>query len=568
MLPPMRPSPIIPSCTSSAPFGCGRSASAPPEASKHRAPGFGGEPACQSWRPSRRPTRAPRKMNRVLMIGLDAAEVTLVQRWMQEGALPNLRRMVDRGAFGQLGSTAEWLVGSPWPSFYSGQPPEEHGLYHYLVWRPDRMNAARPTREWLPIRPFWRRIAESGRRVIAVDVPIAYAPDEFPGLEISGWATHETLEPPSAHPPELLDWARKTFGSLRFDDEQNRPLSAAELLAVRDQCVRTARTVADLGVALMRREAWDLFLICFASTHRGGHALWSSANLAGEASPQQATALKAALKDVYVACDEAVGKLVEQAGPETISLVFSLHGMGPNTARADLLREMLERIVSDEQGEGQPRIGLARRLRGVVPLRVRAKIKQRLPHALQDRLTQFWRTGGIDWSQSRAFQVFGDLEGYIRVNLRGRESAGIVEPGREYEELCERLADGLRTFVDEDTGEPVVGRIGRRETLYPTGSRSALLPDMIVRWSPTPAADHRMIVSRRYGSIPWPTPGRHPQGRSGNHLGKGFLIAAGDAVPVGSTMDHAHILDIAPTVYGLLGLRAPDEMRGRSLLVR
>ena len=58
----------------------------------------------------------------VLMIGIDAAEVSLLQKWMDEGALPNLRALQVRGAFGRLTSTAQWLVGSPWPSFYTGTP--------------------------------------------------------------------------------------------------------------------------------------------------------------------------------------------------------------------------------------------------------------------------------------------------------------------------------------------------------------------------------------------------------------------------------------------------------------
>jgi arylsulfatase A-like enzyme len=87
----------------------------------------------------------------------------------------------------------------------------------------------------------------------------------------------------------------------------------------------------------------------------------------------------------------------------------------------------------------------------------------------------------------------------------------------------------------------------------------------MIRWSVTPAAAHRRIVSPRYGAIDWPTPGRHPQGRSGNHWPDGFVIAAGPQVPAGATLDRAHILDLAPTVYELLGVTPPAGMQGSSL---
>ena len=498
----------------------------------------------------------------VLMIGLDAAEVTLIERWMGEGSLPNLRRLRDRGAFGSLRSSADWLVGSPWPTFYTSRPPAEHGFYHYLMWRSDFMDTQRPRAERIPLEPFWRALGDEGRRVIALDVPITYAPVPFEGLELSGWGTHETLEEPASYPPELLDEVRASFGNPPLGGEESYFLTPAELLDVRDRCVRTTEIVADAGVDLVRRHPWDLFLICFATTHRAGHQLWSATNQLGEATPDVDEELRNALKSVYVACDQAVGRLVEAAGSDVATLVFSVHGMGPNASRTDLLRELLARILEDRAGEVP---GVVRRMRELMPLKWRTRIKHRLPRSVQDRLTLFWRTGGIDWSHTRAFAVFGDLEGYVRVNLEGREAAGIIEPGAAYEAICRELIEGLLTFRDADTGEPLVSSIGRREELYPTGEMNDVLPDLIIRWSPRPAAEHRAVVSDRYGEIAWPTPGRHPQGRSGNHKPDGFLIAAADGIAPGSDLSGRHVMDLAPTVYRLMGLEPPAEMRGQAL---
>src|SRR5262245_33989879 len=287
---------------------------------------------------------------RVLMIGIDAAEISLVRKWMHDGSLPNLRALSDRGAFGRLQSTARWLVGSPWPSFYTGTTPAEHGMYHYLVWRQDRMTHERPAPDWMPLQPFWRRIAACDRKVIAIDVPLAYSPEPFPGVEISGWATHEILEPPASHPPELMARVFRQFGKPPFDNEEAQLIPAARLVEVRDQCVRTTQLVAELGLTLMREQPWDLFMIGFAATHRGGHQLWDRTSMRGEASAEQQAVLAGALKDVYVACDAAVGRLIEQAGKDATVMVFSLHGMGPNASRSDVLREMLARTLSDDPG--------------------------------------------------------------------------------------------------------------------------------------------------------------------------------------------------------------------------
>ena len=508
-----------------------------------------------------------RQRTPVLMIGMDAAESTLLERWMEEGALPNLRAMRDRGAFGRLKSTAQWLVGSPWPSFYTSTWPSQHGMYHYLIWRPELMCHERPAPAWLPLQPFWRDISATGKKVVAVDIPLAYAPGSFNGVEISGWATHEILEPPASHPPELMHWVLEKFGKPPFDNEEAHLLPASRLLEVREQCIRTTRLVGDLGVALMQKEPWDLFMVCFAATHRGGHQLWDATSMAGQATADQSAILEHAIKDIYVACDTAIGELMNAAGGSATAIVFSLHGMGANLSRSDILREMLARVLARADGSGGPVVSprITDRLRALLPIQLRSWVKTRLPIAVQDRLTLFWRTGGTDWSRTRAFAAFCDLDGYIRINMRGREALGIVEPGEEFERLCAEIAAGLKTFVDEDSGTPVVEDIARLTELYPTGDMRKHLPDLMIRWSAEPAAKHRRIVSRLYGAIDWPTPGHHPQGRSGNHWPDGFMLACGEDIAPGSILENPHILDLAPTVYELMGVDPPAHMQGRSL---
>ena len=506
----------------------------------------------------------------VLMIGIDAAEVSLLARWMDEGSLPNLRRLRESGASGSLASTAEWLVGSPWPSFYTSTTPADHGLYHYLIWRPELMAHARPAPDWMPLAPFWRDIARQGRRVIALDVPLAYAPEPFPGIEVSGWATHEKLQAPASHPAELLRSLDRRHGRPPMPNEAAHLLRAGQLLEVRDQCVRTTEMLADAAIDLMAREPWDLSIVCFAATHRAGHQLWDDANMDGSATPAQSAALADALKAVYVATDAAIGRLLAAAGAGSTAIVFSLHGMGENVSRADVLREMLARSLDGEERRGSGpavRARLSDRLRTLVPGRWRSAVKTRLPLALQDWLTIFWRAGGVDWSRTPALATVCDLDGYIRINLAGREAQGVVAPGADYDALCDRIEAGMRSFVDADTGDPVVDAIVRAPDLYPPAApMHRYLPDLMIRWAPVAAARHRRLVSPTLGAIDWPMPGRHPQGRSGNHRPLGSVVAAGDGIAAGSIVAGASILDLAPTVYQLMGLPVPAHMQGRPIV--
>ncbi len=148
---------------------------------------------------------------RVLLIGLDAAEPRLVEQWMADGTLPTLRALRERGGYGRLGSSADWLAGSPWLTFYTGTQPGDHGFYHHLGWHADRMQTVRPTPDSLPLTPFWRDLGRHGPRAVVLDVPMTYQPEPFNGVEISGWATHDGLVPPEANAMRL--WERSPRGS-------------------------------------------------------------------------------------------------------------------------------------------------------------------------------------------------------------------------------------------------------------------------------------------------------------------------------------------------------------------
>ena len=510
---------------------------------------------------------------RVVFIGIDSASPVLLEQWMDDGTLPHLAKLRRRSAYSRLDSTADWLVSSVWPSFATGLPPNDTGVYHYLQWRSDEMRIARLEPKWMAGEPFWRDLDRKGLRIACIDIPYTYAPQHFNGIEMSGWATHDLVFPPFTQPPQLHKWIVENFGrsahrgSEAMHAEMYEPLPLGEHLHLAEQLIATAKRASQLSIALYQREKWDLFITVFGAAHRAGHLMFGPGSLSGDVTPDDAKQLEDALHSVYIACDEAVGQVLEKLDDETIVMVGSLHGMGPNHSRTDILPTMLARVLAgDTQAvTGQDKIGLLKRLRKMVPARWRNTIKSRLPVALQDRLSMLWRVGKVDWSTTQAVSVTADVSGYIRINLKGREAQGTVEPGEEYEALCRIIEEGLPTFADTETGEPVVQQVVRREAIFPEGERLAWLPDLIVKWSDSPCYKHRKVVSPRFGEIDWPTPGKNPNGRSGNHRPHGFLFAAGPGINGDALAGGAHLLDLPPTFYHLLGEQVPPHMRGRAL---
>ena len=239
--------------------------------------------------------------------------------------------------------------------------------------------------------------------------------------------------------------------------------------------------------------------------------------------------------------------------------------MGANTTLADkILPQMIANILNPENKKNKEKNkNIIKTIRKAIPLEIRAKIRKLLPFWLQDKMTAYWRMGGIDWEKTTAFNLLSDLQGYIRINLKEREKKGIIEEGVEYNELCNKLIEGIKSFKDEQTLEPVAEHIETSENLFDRGPGFDNLPDVLVKWKFKPVANFTRIVSNVYGELEWPWPGKNPDGRSGNHRPDGFLLAVGENFKMNSTFEKKyHIIDIAPTILELLNVQKPKEMIG------
>jgi predicted AlkP superfamily phosphohydrolase/phosphomutase len=247
------------------------------------------------------------------------------------------------------------------------------------------------------------------------------------------------------------------------------------------------------------------------------------------------------------------------AGADVI--VTSAVGMDVNTSRADLLPAMLARVLAggpiDEGGAGA-----IWRLRAALPGSVRARIAAAIPDRMALELTARLELRGLDWSRTRAFAHPADNQGYVRLNLAGRERDGVVDPAAA-DDLIDELAAGLATFTDPD-GSPAVDGVVRPRDLYP-GEHLDRLPDLVVRWAARPATTLAALTSPTSGEVR-----RHGSGsgRSGNHTpGDAWAVVAGGASADADRTSAPRLVDVAATVCEVTGADAAG-LAGEPLLRR
>lgn len=195
-----------------------------------------------------------------------------------------------------------------------------------------------------------------------------------------------------------------------------------------------------------------------------------------------------------------------------------------------------------------------RNVESLIPLKVIELTKKTIPQKIWDNWTRRLVYAGNDWRSSKAFIIPGEFSGAIRVNLKGREPNGLVEPGNEYDSLCDQLS----CLVNVDTGEYAVKEVVRLDRLFQSENIEQF-PDVIVKW----AGDMpiRELYSPRIGTVS----GASHEIRSGAHRSKGFLIASGKNIGKGKTIDEGHIMDIAPTILYLMRQPVPRDLDGKVL---
>jgi predicted AlkP superfamily phosphohydrolase/phosphomutase len=160
---------------------------------------FGTATACGTRRP-------PEKFRQKLVIlGFDGMDPRLVQRWMNEGKLPNMKKLADRGSgVRPLVTTHSPESPTAWASFATGVNAGKHNIYDFLIrdtrtYLPDLgMVHREPPRfilNYIPVsKPniqsirgatsFWTTAGRAGVRSSMLTVPVTYPPEDVPNGEM------------------------------------------------------------------------------------------------------------------------------------------------------------------------------------------------------------------------------------------------------------------------------------------------------------------------------------------------------------------------------------------------
>lgn len=544
-------------------------------------------------------------MTALIAIGLDAADPTVLETWMAAGHLPTLARLKQQGCYGHLSNTEHYRAETPWTTFISGQAPEKTGYWGPIKYDPKTYSVKEVgAYDYQDNPPFYALGNQC--KVIAFDIPQSALSDDVNGVHVLGWGAHSPMTASHSTPDDALAKIIAEHGehpAFLKDFAECRNLHALTRLQ-KAMSVGIGRK-ADICASLLKDQEWDLFLTIFGETHTAGHYMW---HLSQPDHPLYCMAEAAGAEDLmlktFVEVDQAIGKILEASPQPANVVIFSAHGMGANVMDVPsmvFLPELMHRysfagkaaIAPAKVGDPLPPVEItfdqkrgwlgeiwnrrvplnaaSRWLRSKMPVRFQKPLDIFLnnlgqpgllcPNALEQQGDSlFWQPAKWYeplWPQMKAFAIPSYSEGYIRINVKGREAQGLVDAA-DYETVCAELIDLLQKTTDARTGKPLVDRVVRmRQDPFDSNSK---LPDadLVVLWSEEIPSDVMDTVN--HGRI-----GPVPHHRTGSHRAYGFLMADGPDIDGAKFNENGHAVDLAPTLLGLLGLDATNQLSGKNL---
>ncbi len=543
----------------------------------------------------------------VIAIGLDAADPDLLDRWIEEGHLENIKKLRENGTYARLHGDNRYKAETPWTNFLTACSAEKTGYWGEVEITEGTYDIHNiQAYDFKEYPPFYAVGPE--RRVAIFDTPKGTLSPNVNGVQVLAWGAHSPSTPSHSEPKEVFEKLKSEHGlHPALHKDHGDWWDQGYLDRLKTALISGIKHRTEICKDFLEQEEWDLFLTIFGEPHSAGHDFWF---LSQEDHPlyecfRDRLPETDPLLETFQATDKALGEIMEQAPDNAYIVVFSVHGSGSNTtdvpsmfmlgeflyrwnfpgkaliAKGDMNKPLSPPLLNPRRktwtGEVWQRREDANPLRKALRQNLPSKTHKYIDRVLgtaskpdmvspqklqQEKDPFFWQPVSWYkpfWPSMKAFALPSFSEGYIRINMKGREPEGIVEPA-DYNAVCDELATKLMELTNPRNGRKVVKRVIRsRESGFDRDPKHPCA-DLVVEWAEVPAdvVDHPDCG--RIGPVPFR--------RTGSHRCRGFINVQGPGVEAGATLPEADSLDVGPTILSLMDVPIPEVFDGKPIIQR
>ncbi|MCA9941231.1 MAG: alkaline phosphatase family protein [Anaerolineales bacterium] len=491
---------------------------------------------------------------RLLLLGLDGVTWRLLDPLIADGYMPNLAHLKETGAWGDLESTLPPVTAAAWPTFQTGVVPGKHGALDFNQYTGDNYKTHPVSASVVKIPTMWQLFSDAGKKVVCVNVPVTYPPRPINGFMVTGILT-PGLSGEFTYPPELSDELRQRFPGYIILTPQTL-FNTSRLEDFVDKCIHTEEERIELFMYLLQEKCpdWDVAMFHVQQLDILQHAVYWWLDKSGPRFDPEKYAIAAR---AYQAVDKIIGRIMALMTPDTMLAVLSDHGHGPiyRTVNVNSLLAQEGLLSFNRQRGGnlvRKGINLALRLdRWNLNRRLGRQRRRKLVDSLNQQVA-------VNWGQTKAFMVNGWVWPLIYINVAGRESQGIVQPGAEYDEVKAQIMRILTDLRDPETGASVFEQVLSGDEAFPGGN--GRIPD--VTGVPTAGFEFSSSFYQEVGDIF--RSNLLKRDHTGSHSMDGIVTLVGPTIAPGELSD-ARLVDMFATSLAWMDMPIPDNTDGKVL---
>jgi predicted AlkP superfamily phosphohydrolase/phosphomutase/tetratricopeptide (TPR) repeat protein len=292
------------------------------------------------------------KSRRVLLVGWDAADWKVINPLMDAGKMPNVQRLVENGAMGQIATLHPPLSPMLWTSIATGKRPFKHGIHGFSEPTPDGRGVQPVTNLSRKSKALWNILNQQGLRSVVIGWWPSHPAEPINGVMVSdhyhrasrpldeGWpllknAVHppelaETLADLRMHPDLLIPEMVEPFIPLAREIDQDKDKRLAGLMRTLCECV----SIHSAATWLLDNQPWDFFGVYYDAIDHFCHGFMRyHPPRQSWISERDFELYGNVVNMAYQFHDQMLGTLLKKAGEDVTVILMSDHGFHPDHLR-------------------------------------------------------------------------------------------------------------------------------------------------------------------------------------------------------------------------------------------
>jgi predicted AlkP superfamily phosphohydrolase/phosphomutase/tetratricopeptide (TPR) repeat protein len=294
---------------------------------------------------------APLGVNKLLLIGWDAADWTFIDPLLAQGKLPHLACILKNGTRADLATLDPKLSPLLWTTIATGKTADKHGILNFVEADPtaNQANASGlrlASSTSRRTKALWNILTQQGKRVNVVSWYASHPAEPISGLCVSnqfaiGHAAKDrawAMPAGAVHPADQ----HSAVAALRVDQSSIDAAQLKSFVGQLQSCTSTeqrklvsalathlaqARSVHAASLHALRRGPWDCTMVFHDMIDAMGHHFMSFAPPRLKQVPlENFNHFSGVMQAVYCEQDRMLGELMDAAGPNTTVVLLSDHG--------------------------------------------------------------------------------------------------------------------------------------------------------------------------------------------------------------------------------------------------